>query len=60
MDLSMDQVMVNIEKYGNTSSATIPVCLWEWEKQLKRRRQLDLDRFQSWGLPTVPSTQVGL
>ena len=27
--------MVNIEKYGNTTNGTIPLCLWEWEKKLK-------------------------
>ena len=32
----IDRVMINIQKYGNTSSATIPLCLWEWEKRLKK------------------------
>jgi 3-oxoacyl-[acyl-carrier-protein] synthase-3 len=32
----IDRVMVNIQKYGNTSSATIPLCLWEWEDRLKK------------------------
>ena len=41
MGLSMDKVMLNIQRYGNTTSATIPLCLWEWEKQLKKGR---LDR----------------
>lgn len=32
-----EKVMVNIQKYGNTTSATIPMCLWEWEDKLKKR-----------------------
>ena len=36
LDLSMDQVMVNIEHFGNTSAATIPLALWENESKLKK------------------------
>ena len=36
LDLPMDQVMVNIEHYGNTSAATIPLALWENEAKLKK------------------------
>jgi len=36
MDFPMERVMVNIEKYGNTSAGTIPLCLWEYESQLKK------------------------
>ena len=36
MGVSMDKVMLNIQKYGNTTSATLPVCLAEWENQLKK------------------------
>lgn len=36
MGLGKDKVMINIQKYGNTTSATLPLCLWEWEKQLKK------------------------
>src|SRR5690606_28470003 len=36
MGISSDKVMINIEKYGNTTAATIPLCLWEWENQLKQ------------------------
>ncbi len=32
----MEKVMVNIQKYGNTTSATIPLCLWEWEDKLHK------------------------
>ncbi|MDR0368038.1 MAG: ketoacyl-ACP synthase III, partial [Bacteroidales bacterium] len=32
LGLSIEKVMINIEKFGNTTAATIPLCLWEWEK----------------------------
>ncbi len=38
MEISRDQVMINIEKFGNTTAATIPLCLWDYEKQLKKGR----------------------
>lgn len=52
MGLKKEQVMVNIERYGNTTSATIPLCLWEWESQLKKGDNLILSAFGSgftWG-----------
>ncbi len=36
MGLPKEKVMINIQKYGNTTAGTIPLCLWEWEKQLKK------------------------
>jgi len=33
MGLSREKVMINIERYGNTTNGTIPLCLWEWEKK---------------------------
>ena len=36
MGIGKEKVMINIQKYGNTTSATLPLCLWEWEKQLKK------------------------
>ncbi|MFM7911417.1 MAG: 3-oxoacyl-[acyl-carrier-protein] synthase III C-terminal domain-containing protein, partial [Bacteroidota bacterium] len=33
--LPESKVMVNIDRYGNTTNGTIPICLWEWESQLK-------------------------
>lgn len=42
MGISMDKVMLNIQKYGNTTSATIPLCLAEWEDQLKKGDNLIL------------------
>lgn len=36
MGVGMDKVMMNIHKYGNTTAATIPLCLWDYESQLKK------------------------
>lgn len=47
-----EKVMVNIEKYGNTTSGTIPLCLWEWESKLKKGDNLMLTAFGggfTWG-----------
>ncbi|MCL4141905.1 UNVERIFIED_CONTAM: hypothetical protein GTU68_012081 [Idotea baltica] len=45
MGLSEDKVMLNIQKFGNTTDATIPLCLWEWEKQLQKGDKLILAAF---------------
>jgi len=52
MGLSKEKVMVNIQRYGNTTAATIPLCLWEWEKKLKKGDNLVLAAFGggfTWG-----------
>ena len=52
MGLTKDKVMINIEKYGNTTSATIPLCLWEWESKLKKGDNIVLAAFGggfTWG-----------
>lgn len=52
MGLSHDKVMLNIQRYGNTTAATIPLCLWEWEKQLKKGDNIVLAAFGggfTWG-----------
>lgn len=52
MGLSTDKVMINIQRYGNTTAATIPLCLWEWEKQLKKGDNIILSAFGggfTWG-----------
>ncbi len=52
MGLDMDKVMINIEKYGNTTAATIPLCLWEWKDKLKNGDNLILASFGAgftWG-----------
>ncbi|MFC6099917.1 beta-ketoacyl-ACP synthase III [Olivibacter domesticus] len=52
MGLGSEKVMINIQRYGNTTSGTIPLCLWEWEKQLKKGDVLILAAFGggfTWG-----------
>ena len=52
MGVSKDKVMINIEKYGNTTSGTIPLCLWEWEDKLKKGDNIILAAFGggfTWG-----------
>ncbi|MBK7172011.1 MAG: ketoacyl-ACP synthase III [Bacteroidales bacterium] len=52
MGLPKEKVMVNIEKYGNTTSATIPLCLWEWENRLHKGDNIILAAFGggfTWG-----------
>lgn len=52
MGVGNEKVMLNIEKYGNTTSGTIPLCLWEWEKQLKKGDNIILAAFGggfTWG-----------
>jgi 3-oxoacyl-[acyl-carrier-protein] synthase-3 len=52
LNIHPDKVMINIEKYGNTSAATIPVCLWEWESKLRKGDNIILTAFGAgftWG-----------
>ncbi len=52
MGLPKEKVMINIEKFGNTTAATIPLCLWEWEPQLKKGDNIVLAAFGggfTWG-----------
>jgi 3-oxoacyl-[acyl-carrier-protein] synthase-3 len=52
MGLPKEKVMINIERYGNTTAATIPLCLWEWENQLNKGDNLILTAFGggfTWG-----------
>lgn len=52
MGLPMEKVMLNIEKYGNTTAATLPLCLWEWEPRLKKGDNIILATFGAgftWG-----------
>jgi len=52
MNLSKERVMINIQRYGNTTSATLPLCLWEWENKLKKGDDLILATFGAgftWG-----------
>lgn len=52
MGIGEDKVMLNIHKYGNTTSGTIPLCLWDYESQLKKGDNLILAAFGggfTWG-----------
>ena len=52
MGVGNEKVMLNIEKYGNTTNATIPLCLWEWENQLNKGDNIILAAFGggfTWG-----------
>ncbi len=52
MKLPAEKVMITIQKYGNTTNATIPLCLWEYEKQLKKGDKIILAAFGggfTWG-----------
>lgn len=52
MGLPMDRVMVTIQKYGNTTAATIPLCLWDYEQHLKMGDRIILAAFGggfTWG-----------
>ncbi len=52
MGLPKEKVMINIEKYGNTTAATLPLLLWEWEPQLKKGDNIILATFGAgftWG-----------
>lgn len=52
MNLPIEKVMINIQKYGNTTAGTLPLCLWEWENQLKKGDSIILASFGggfTWG-----------
>lgn len=52
MELPESKVMENIQRYGNTTSGTIPLCLWDWQQKLKKGDNLILAAFGggfTWG-----------
>ncbi len=52
MGISEDRVTINIQKYGNTTNGTIPLCLWEWEDKFKKGDNIILAAFGggfTWG-----------
>ena len=52
MNLPAEKVMMNIERYGNTTNGTLPLCLWEWESKLKKGDNIVLAAFGggfTWG-----------
>lgn len=56
MGLPNEKVMINIQKYGNTTAGTLPLCLWDWEKQLKKGDNIVLAAFGggfTWGATLI-------
>ncbi len=52
IDINPEKVVITIEKYGNTTSGTIPLCLWEWEDKFKKGDKIILTAFGggfTWG-----------
>ena len=52
MGIKKEQVMINIQRFGNTTAATLPLCLWEWEEKLNKGDNLILATFGAgftWG-----------
>ena len=52
LEAPIEKVMINIDRYGNTSAGTIPLCLWDWESKLKKGDNLILASFGAgftWG-----------
>lgn len=56
MNLPKEKVMINIQKYGNTTAGTIPLCLWEWEQKLNKGDNIILAAFGggfTWGATLI-------
>jgi 3-oxoacyl-[acyl-carrier-protein] synthase-3 len=56
MGLPLEKVMINIQRYGNTTAATIPLCLWEWQDRLKKGDLLVISAFGggfTWGATLI-------
>jgi 3-oxoacyl-[acyl-carrier-protein] synthase-3 len=56
MGIPKEKVMINIQKYGNTTAATLPLCLWDWESKLKKGDNIVLAAFGggfTWGATLV-------
>ncbi|MEM9917024.1 MAG: beta-ketoacyl-ACP synthase III [Bacteroidota bacterium] len=52
LDYPLEKVMVNIERFGNTTAGTLPLCLWDYESQLKKGDNIILTAFGggfTWG-----------
>jgi len=52
MGIERDHVLINIERYGNTTAATIPLCLWDFENKFKKGDKMIFTSFGagfSWG-----------
>ncbi len=54
--MPIEKVMINIDRYGNTTAATIPLCLWDWQDKLKKGDNIILAAFGggfTWGATLV-------
>ena len=52
LEVPREKVMINIERYGNTSAGTLPLCLWDFEDKLKKGDNLIFTAFGAgftWG-----------
>lgn len=52
MGIGSEKVMLNIQRYGNTTNGTIPLCLWEWQDKLHKGDKIVLAAFGggfTWG-----------
>ena len=52
MGVGKEKVMINIQRYGNTTAGTIPLCLWDWESKLRKGDNIILAAFGggfTWG-----------
>ena len=52
MGVGPEKVMINIDRYGNTTSATLPLCLWDYESRLNKGDKVILSAFGggfTWG-----------
>ena len=52
LDLKPNQMLINIERYGNTTAATLPLLLWDYEHLLKKNQKLLFTAFGggfTWG-----------
>jgi 3-oxoacyl-[acyl-carrier-protein] synthase-3 len=52
LDIPLEKIMTNIDRYGNTTAATIPLCLWDYREQLKKGDKVILTAFGggfTWG-----------
>ena len=48
MHIPEEKVMINIERYGNTTAGTLPLCLWEWEDKLHKGDNLCAGSIWRW------------
>ena len=60
LEVPTEKVMVNIERYGNTSAATLPLCLWDFEDKLKKKAITSFSLRSGQGLPGGHLYKMGI